>query len=134
MTDYSAKAVKEIFAEINSALNNKNKESVDGVLFETLLTTREFTAKAEDQDRLSRDFQNDKPLADVLIEVISESDKTVYQIKSKADGTFKIDRVPNGIYKVKLTLPSHHQTRTATFRFEAGNTYCSRNWVISVTP
>ena len=134
MTDYSAKAVKEVFAEINLALNNKKKESVQGILFEALSTTRESVAKAEDYDRLSRDFRSYKPLSGVLIEVTSESDKTVYQTKSKADGTFDIDRIPNGIYKVKLNLPPHHQSQTATFRFEAGNTYCSRNWVISLKP
>jgi hypothetical protein len=132
MTDYSAKAVNDVFANIESVLSNQKRDFVEGAVFEWLLKIRKVSIKNEDADRLSVDLQNRQPLTDILIEAVSEKDGKVYQAKSKADGTFRIDNIPNGIYKIKLHLPPDKQQQI--FSLGTDGSPCSRKWYIMVMP
>jgi hypothetical protein len=114
-------------------VRNEKKDYVDGVIFENLLKTRDVTIKAEDADRISRDFRNFKPAIDALIELISESDGKVYRTKSKADGTFRIDGVPNGRYKFNLYLQPYKEKEISRI-YEAGDSFCSRTIYFHLTP
>jgi hypothetical protein len=133
MTDYSLKALKEAFTGIDSALNNKNKKEdfVEGAIFEHLLRSRKVAMKKEDADRLSRDLREYLPLANLLLEAIGEKDGKVYQTKSKSDGTFRFDGLPDGLYKVKIHLQSDNE-QTELFIFGKDSSSCSRKWYISV--
>lgn len=131
MIDYSAKAIKEVFSDIESVLSNKKKDFVEGAVFQWLLKVRKVLLKSEDADRLSVDLENRQPLADILIEAISEKDGKVYQARSKADGTFRIDNIPNGRYKIKLYLPFGKQ-QGEPFIYGLDNSSCCRKWYIPV--
>jgi len=133
MTGYSKKAVKDVSSNICSILENKKKDYVEGTIFESLLQTREVTIKAERADRLSRDFKYRKPIADIKIKAISESDGKMYQTKSKADGKFRIDRIPNGVYKVNLYSP-FGKKQVRSFRYRIDDTFCSRIWLVPFKP
>jgi hypothetical protein len=131
MTDYSAQAIKEVFKDIESVLSNQKKDFVQGVVYEPLLKVREVSLKSEDFDRLSLNSKSHLPLANIFIEVISEKDGKLYQARSKADGSFRIDNIPNGNYKVKLDLPAGMQ-QGEPFTKRVSDSPCSRKWGIPV--
>lgn len=133
MSDYSEKAVKEVFRNIESELNNQKKDFVEGAVFEWLLKIREVSLKSEDADRLSVDLESRLPLANILIEATSEKDGKVYRATSNADGTFRIDNIPNGRYKIKLHLPPGKQ-QGEPFSYGIDDSACSRKWYIPVMP
>jgi hypothetical protein len=104
LTDYSPQALKEVFSSIQSVLNNKKANSLDGIIFERLATLSEVRLKNEEADRYFLPLGSFKPAADIIIEAISEQDKKVYRTKSKADGTYEIENIPPGKYKLLVYL------------------------------
>lgn len=132
MRDYSEKAVEEVFKSVESALGNQKKDFVEGTVFERLLKIREVSLKSEDADRLSVDLKSRLPLPNILIEATSEKDGRVYRATSKTDGTFRIDNIPKGIYKIKLNLPPDKEQQTLSRGIDDSS--CSRRWNIMVMP
>lgn len=133
MTDYSPAAIAEVLANIEAVRGVKTDDSIEGLIYEALLRVRDVSIKKEDADRLVYDFQNSKPLADILLEATSEADGKVYRARSDADGRFKIDGVAAGAYKIKLYLPEDKE-QTEPFIYSAGDMPCSRKWNFRVMP
>jgi hypothetical protein len=133
MTDYSNKAVKEVFTGIDSILGIKTDNFVEGLVYERLLKVRDVTIKREDADRLVRDFQNSKPLANILVEVTGEGDGNFYKVTSDRNGRFRIENIIPGLYKIKLYLPADKE-QTEPLIYSVGSTPCSRKWFVPVMP
>ncbi|MBD3557521.1 carboxypeptidase regulatory-like domain-containing protein [Planktothrix sp. FACHB-1355] len=131
MTDYSAEAVNEVFANIHSILRNEKRDYVEGGVYEFFSERKKISMKKEDADRKQPSISYSEPVANILIEAMSESDGKVYQTRSNADGTFRIDRIPMGTYKIKLYLPPD-KVQVEPFRYGVSNNLCSRKWVIPV--
>jgi hypothetical protein len=133
MSDYSEEAIKEVFTDIESVMSNQKKDFVEGSVFEQLLKVRQVSLNDQDFDRLSVNSESNQPLANILIEATSKKDGKVYRARSKADGTFRIDNIPNGIYKIKLHLPPGKQ-QSEPFTYGVDKSSCSRKWYIPVMP
>lgn len=104
VTNYSPEALKEVFSGIQSVLDNKKENILEGIIFERLATSRQISLKNEEADRYFLNLGSFEPVADILIEAVSEQDKKVYRTKSKADGTYKIENIPPGKYKFRVYL------------------------------
>ncbi len=131
MTDYSKKAIKEVFADIRSILRNEKRDYVEGGIYNFYAERKEKVLKSEDFDRQQLFVSYTEPIANVLIEAINETDGKIYRTQSKADGTYRIDRIPNGRYQVKLHLPPDKERQTSQI-YEANDNKCSRRWMFSV--
>lgn len=131
MTDYSAKAVKEVIDEIEAALGDKNVDFVEGAIFEYFSRGREVSLKPEDADRLAIDIRTSEPFEDILVEATGEKDGKIYQSRTDREGRFRIDNIPPGNYKIKLYLPADKEQGELS-TYSAGGTLCSRKWYFPV--
>lgn len=105
VTDYSPQALNEVFSHIESVIKNRKENILEGVVLESLAKSRKVSLKSEEADRYVYDLGSYKQLPDVTIEAISEQNKRVYRTKSKSDGTYKIENIPPGKYKLRAYLP-----------------------------
>ena len=133
LTDYSAKAVEDVFAGIETVIANKNNSFIEGLVYERLLQVKEISLKKEEADRLARDAGNSQPLADILVEATSLRDEKIYQARSDEEGRFRIDDIPPGLYKIKLYLPAEKE-QVEPFTYGIDSSPCSRKWEIPVMP
>ncbi len=74
-----------------------------------------------------------KPVADILIEVVSEQNGKVYRAISKPDGTYKIKNIPPGNYKLTIIYRSNGQI-IETQNLKTDDSICMRKRYFLVEP
>ena len=128
LTDYSPQALEEVFSDVQAVLNNKKKSSLDGIVFGRLTTSRNVVLKNEEADRYYLNLGSFKPAPNILIEAVSEQDKKVYRTKSKVDGTYEIENIPPGKYKLRAYLTTG--TINETLEIAINGSPCTRRQYI----
>lgn len=104
LTDYSPEALKEVFSGMQSVLKNKKENILEGIVQETLDKYRQVELKPEELDKYIFSPTNWKPLSGVLVEATDEQSGKTYSTKSITDGTYRIDNIPPGKYKIQAYL------------------------------
>ena len=104
LKDYSPKALEEVFSGVQSILRNKKENILEGVVQETLDKYRKVELKPEELDKYIFSPTNWNPLSNVLVEVTNEQSGKTYSTKSKANGIYKVEKIPPGKYKIQVLL------------------------------
>lgn len=131
MTDYSPKTVRQLLDNLESILASKNKESLNGVIYESFSNVRPGSAKSEQADKLVPDPELDQPLANILIDIIDKENGKIYQTKSDSKGRFVVEKIPNGSYTIKAHLP-RDKYQASYLDTDIDESVCSRNWHLIV--
>lgn len=127
LTNYSPLALKEVFSSVQSVLNNKKENILEGVIQETLDKLVQVELKNEEFDKYVFSPRNWKPLSDVLIEVANEQTGKTYTTKSKADGTYRINNIPPGRYKIRVNMSNKREFEREIF---TDGSFCKRYQIL----
>ncbi|MFV0389209.1 MAG: carboxypeptidase-like regulatory domain-containing protein [Pyrinomonadaceae bacterium] len=98
MTDYSDRALREVFAEVRANLRNKRKKSLEGYVSDDTTPSQEVRRKKEENDRYDFRARNFILEKNVLVEAKNKETNKVYRTRSDDDGAYRFDDLPNGEY------------------------------------
>lgn len=115
MTDYSKKAKQEVFENVKSFVNNEKTDFVEGILLDRLFQVREVNLKGEQANRLIYEVKLNSPVPNTLIEFVNKKSGVNYWVKTKSNGAFRLNRLPDGIYDVRIQSPGKRVENSLTF-------------------
>jgi hypothetical protein len=127
LTDYSAESLERVFNRLKDVLNNKKENILEGVIQETLDKLVQVELKNEELDKYDFTPRSWKPLSDVLIEVTNEQTGKTYTTKSKADGTYRINNIPPGKYKIRVNMSNKREFEREIF---TDGSFCKRYQIL----
>lgn len=132
LTNYSKGAVKDVLNHIRSVVSGERQDFVEGYLLKTLNQTREMSIKGEKADRLIYNVNTNIPIPNIPIEFVSQKNGEVYRVNTKSDGSFRINKIQSGDYRVKLKVEGLKLQEP--FVYSTDGTACTRKWFIFMTP
>lgn len=132
LTDYSKKGVKDVLNHIKLVVSRERRNFAEGVLLKSLANIRNADIKGEKADRLIYNVNTNIPIPNTPIEFVNQNNGTAYRVKTKSDGSFRIDKIQPGDYRVKLEAEGLKLEEP--FVYSTDGTACTRKWLIFMTP